>query len=446
MNIAMFTNTYLPHVGGVARSVSAFARDLARLGHEIAVVAPHFEGEKNQEQHGVRVIRVPAIQNFNGSDFSVRLPIPFFLNEKMDTFNPDLIHSHHPFLLGDTAMRVARQRELPLVFTHHTMYEWYTHYVPFDSKGMQRFVINLSTQYANMCSAVIAPSQSIAHILKDRGVRTDIQVIPTGIDLNFFASGQGERIRTEFNLQKDARIIGHVGRLAPEKNLTFLARAVSRAMLEMPGSVFLLVGDGPSLPDIQELFSRQGLDDRFIWAGKRSGQDLADAYAAMDLFAFASRTETQGLVLAEAMAAATPVVALDAAGAREVVKDGENGRLLPEYCSEQDFALALSEILSSDQACKRFRSNAEQTAAVFSRQASARKLSNLYQILNAGYKVQHVHDPEDLLSWDILLRSLKTEWELFTYKTQAVIDTVTKETKKLPTGKDWGREDKRAKR
>lgn len=445
MNIAMFTNTYLPHVGGVARSVSAFAQDLARLGHKIAVVAPHFQGEKRKEMPGIQVIRVPAIQNFNGSDFSVRLPIPFFLNEKMDSFSPDLIHSHHPFLLGDTAMRVARQRELPLVFTHHTMYEWYTHYVPFDSKGMKRFVINLSTQYANMCSAVIAPSQSIARILQDRGVRTEIQIIPTGIDLTFFASGQGERIRQEFNLEKNTQIIGHVGRLAPEKNLTFLAGAVSKAMLDIPGSVFLVVGDGPSLPDIQELFTQQGLDDRFIWARKRSGQDLADAYAAMDLFAFASRTETQGLVLAEAMAASIPVVALDASGAREVVKDGENGRLLPESCTEQDFAQALTEILSSVQTCQRFRSKAEDTAAVFSRQSSAEKLSNLYQTLKSGHKVQHAQAPEDLVSWDILLRSLKTEWELLTHKTQAVFDAVTQETKRLPQGQGWDLGDKRPK-
>ncbi|MFW6326530.1 MAG: glycosyltransferase [Desulfovermiculus sp.] len=445
MNIAMFTNTYLPHVGGVARSVSAFVQDLTRLGHKVAVVAPHFQGEKRQEMPGVRIIRVPAIQNFNGSDFSVRLPIPFFLNEKMDTFSPDLIHSHHPFLLGDTAMRVARQRELPMVFTHHTMYEWYTHYVPFDSKGMKRFVINLSTQYANMCSAVVAPSQSIAQILKDRGVRTEIQVIPTGIDLKFFASGHADRIRTEFNLKKDARIIGHVGRLAPEKNLTFLTGAVSKAMHEMPGSVFLLVGDGPSLQDIQRLFTQQGLDDRFIWAGKRSGQDLADAYAAMDLFAFASRTETQGLVLAEAMAASTPVVALDASGAREVVKDGENGRLLPESCTEQDFAQALTEILSSVQTCKQFRSKAEKTASIFSRQSSAQKLSNLYQTLNSGTKEKHALDPEDVLSWDILLRSLTIEWELLTHKTQAVVDAVTQETKRLPKGQGWGQGDKRPK-
>ena len=432
MNILMFTNTYLPHVGGVARSVSVFARDLVQLGLRVAVVAPHFQGEETQDHGGAQVMRVPAIQNFNGSDFSVRLPIPFALSERIEAFNPDLIHSHHPFLLGDTAMRVARQRELPLIFTHHTMYEWYTHYVPFDSRGMKRFVINLSTQYANMCSAVVAPSQSIARLLGQRGVSSKIQIIPTGIDLGFFASGHGEAMREKLGLGQQTRIIGHVGRLAPEKNLVFLARAVGKALNNTPDSVFLLVGDGPGIKGIQDHFAGQGLSDRLLWLGKRSGQDLADAYAAMDLFAFASRTETQGLVLAEAMAASTPVVALDASGTREVVTDRENGRLLPDTCTEQEFAQALTEILTSGQSHELIRAKALETAKAFSREASAHKLSTLYQDLIFTRMEGQGQDPEEILSWDVLLRSLKTEWELIAYKTQAVVDAVAPEKKRLP--------------
>ena len=277
MNILMFTNTYLPHVGGVARSVSVFAQDLVHMGHRVAVVAPHYQGDTSGQPSRVQVIRVPALQNFNGSDFSVRLPIPFALSEQIEAFAPDIIHSHHPFLLGDTAMRVARQRDLPLVFTHHTMYEWYTHYVPFDSKGMKRFVINLSTQYANMCSTVIAPSQSIASLLSQRGVHTPIENIPTGIDLDQFSAGQAARLNERFALEASSRVIGHVGRLAPEKNLIFLAKAVARAMQDAPHSIFLLVGDGPSLPDIRETFAKAHMQSRLVCTGKLSGSDLADA-------------------------------------------------------------------------------------------------------------------------------------------------------------------------
>ena len=120
MRIAMFTNTYLPHVGGVARSVSTYEEELRRRGHQVRIVAPTFEGAA---QSTYDVLRVPAIQGFNGSDFSVRLPQPGLIAAFLDDFRPQVIHSHHPFLLGDSALRFAWSRRLPLVFTHHTLYE-----------------------------------------------------------------------------------------------------------------------------------------------------------------------------------------------------------------------------------------------------------------------------------------------------------------------------------
>jgi glycosyltransferase involved in cell wall biosynthesis len=164
----MFTNTYLPHVGGVARSVSTFEEAFCRRGHEVRVVAPQFEGA---EDTSGRVLRTPAIQNFNGSDFSFRIPMPGLLADFVDAFRPDILHSHHPFLLGDSALRLAWSRKLPLVFTHHTMYEQYTHYVPIDSEAIKRFAIQMATEYCNLCTHVVAPSQSVARLLGERGVR-----------------------------------------------------------------------------------------------------------------------------------------------------------------------------------------------------------------------------------------------------------------------------------
>ena len=184
----MFTNTYLPHVGGVARSVSTYEEEFRRRGHDVRIVAPQFEGAMESTEH---VLRTPAIQNFNGSDFSVTIPQPGLIAEFLDGFRPDILHSHHPFLLGDAALRAAWTRRLPLVFTHHTLYEQYTHYVPLDSEALQRVAIQMATEYCNLCTHVIAPSQSIAELLVQRGVTTPITVIPTGIDLDFFGSGDG---------------------------------------------------------------------------------------------------------------------------------------------------------------------------------------------------------------------------------------------------------------
>ncbi|MCB2173567.1 glycosyltransferase, partial [archaeon] len=219
MRICMFTNTYLPHVGGVANSVAAFAEDIRQMGHKVLVVAPTFPNVDSDEEDTEEILRVPAIQNFSGSDFSVRIPIPFIIADKIDDFNPDLIHSHHPYIMGDAAMRTAFRLKLPLVFTHHTRYEEYTHYVPADSGAMKRFVINLSTEYANMCSQVIAPSESIAKLIVGRGVTSPVTVIPTGIDIGAFQSGNGSRFRQKKGIGKYVQVIGHVGengRLLPQ--------------------------------------------------------------------------------------------------------------------------------------------------------------------------------------------------------------------------------------
>mgnify|MGYP005726068679 FL=1 len=182
----MLTNTYLPHLGGVARSVSAFTEQLRVSGHQVLIVAPTFE---NQPEEELDVIRIPAIQHFNGTDFSVRLPIPVELSDKIELFNPDIVHSHHSFLMGDTALRVAALYNVPIIFTHHTMYEQYTHYVPGDSLALKRYVIDLTTSYANLCNRVIAPSESVREILIKRKVTQPIEVIPTGVDVATFMQG-----------------------------------------------------------------------------------------------------------------------------------------------------------------------------------------------------------------------------------------------------------------
>jgi len=207
MKICMFTNTYLPHVGGVARSVDFFARDLRTMGHEVLVVAPVYS-EGTEEGKNDAALRVPAIQRFNGSDFSVSISVPLTVSSRINAFKPELIHSHHPYLLGDAALRNARRLNCPLVFTHHTLYEQYTHYVPLDSEALRHFVIHLSTRYANLCNGVIAPSRSIADLIRSRGVTVPIREIPTGVDLAEFENGNGELFRQSHGYPQQGRSLG----------------------------------------------------------------------------------------------------------------------------------------------------------------------------------------------------------------------------------------------
>lgn len=406
MNILMITNTFTPHRGGVARSVSSFVAEYRKRGHRVLVIAPEFEDMPPDETD---VVRVPAIQHFNGSDFSVVLPIPGFLHTAIEDFRPDIVHSHHPFLLGATAIRVATSRALPLIFTHHTMYEHYTHYVPGDSQAMKRFVVDLATHYANLCDQVIAPSDSTARVLRDRGVTAPIEVVPTGVSVERWRGGDGAACRKKIGVPHDAFVVGHVGRLAPEKNLVFLNDAVARFLRQCDRAHFVVAGAGEAKPDMFRAFDEADLGQRFHCLGSLDPPELADTYGAMDVFAFASKSETQGMVLVEAMAAGVPVVALDAPGAREVVCDSENGRLLATEDSGE-FAAALAAI---ERAAPRHRqrliAGARATADKNSIGRTAEQMLAIYDNLSGTRPRPRA---TQYGSWMTALRLIEAEWNV----------------------------------
>jgi glycosyltransferase involved in cell wall biosynthesis len=419
MKVAMFTNTYLPHVGGVAESVNRLSEDCRERGHQVCVVAPRFPKMPDQEHY---VIRVPAIQNFNGSDFSVSLPAPFSLSKALDDFKPEIIHTHHPYLLGDTALRVSATRDLPLILTYHTMYEQYTHYVPVDSPRFKRFVIELAIRFANLCDHVIAPSESIAQILKTRGVTAPMTVIPTGVDCAKFSNGDGKKIREQMNIPQHAFVVGHVGRLAPEKNLIFLAQALVTFLQKRSNVHCLIIGDGPSAEDMQAIFTQSKVQSRVHFAGIQRGSTLIDHYHAMDVFAFASKTETQGMVLAEAMAAGVPVIALEAPGVREIIKDQYNGCMLN---TENIFRFALTLEEMHDLSKERFQAYkhaAVETAGQFSRDSSVTATLKLYeQLCTMERKSRQLN----YNTWDSIRRIVKQEWEIWVNRISAGIEALS---------------------
>ena len=182
MKILMVTNTYAPHVGGVAQSVQAFSHGYQNLGHDVLVVTSSFEGVESEQD----VLRVPAIEHFRNSDFSFPLPIPARTHRTINRFSPDVVHSHHPFLLGDTALRVGAQRGIPVVFTHHTQYDKYTHYLESTRSSIaSQFINELDVGYCNLCDAVVAPGDTVAKDLVRRGVRTQIET-SLRLSLNWF--------------------------------------------------------------------------------------------------------------------------------------------------------------------------------------------------------------------------------------------------------------------
>lgn len=432
LTILMMTNTYTPFVGGIERSIKDFTAAFRRRGHRVVIVAPVHEGMPSHEPD---VIRVPAIRGrFRGSAFSVALPTSLGVLRALRRLRPHLIHAHHPFLIGNTALRLAHTLNAPLVYTHHVRFEEYTHYLPLDSPMTERFMAQLSTAYANLADQVIAPSESVAALLRTWGAQRPIAVVPTGVEIHRFAHGDGAAARRAFGIPREAFLVGHIGRLAPEKNLVFLAQALVQCLRACPTAHAFIAGRGSSDEDIRQTFRRARVAGRLHMAGILGRQQLVDCYHAMDVFAFASKTETQGIVLIEAMAAGVPVVALDASGVREVVHDGENGRLLCAAPRVEDYVKALRWVATAAPRTRReLRKAAQETAARFSQSRCAQRALALYRaVIGRGRAARVAHDG----AWARTMRRMKTEWQLLRSVTQATGAALTRSKAGLESSGD----------
>ena len=278
----------------------------------------------------------------------------------------------------------------------------------------------MATEYCNLCTQVIAPSESIADLLAQRCVTTPITAIPTGIDLDAFGKGDGAACRRQFEIPDAALVVGHVGRLAAEKNLAYLAKAVAQFLWDKPDAVFLVVGSGDFEDDVREIVSEIAGANQLVMAGSHTGQELVDAYAAMDVFAFSSQSETQGMVLAEAMAARTPVVALDGAGVRDVLNES-NGRMLPADAPTEAFVAALEDLTRDREALGRLGESARRSARDFGLGVCANRILALYGRL---IEEQSNRGDADYGPWDRMLARLEIEWNLIVEKTSALTAAV----------------------
>lgn len=405
MRILMMTNTYEPVIGGIEQSIRSCSEEFRKRGHEVVIVAPTFERMNGHEKD---VVRIPAIQNFLREDVSLTLPIPIFLSHFMKKFQPDIIHSHHFFWVGDIALRLARQYHIPFVFTHHIMLDQYADFLPIHNERIKRFVLKLATGYANLTDCVIAPSQAVYDILHRDGVIKPIHIIPTGVDVKRFAKGDGQRFRQEWKIPEDAFVVGSVGRLNPEKNLEFLARAASRFLKLNHNAHCLMVGEGSLKEAIKNIFQEFGVEDRLHCTGVLQGENLVDAYHAMDIFIFSSHSETQGIVLTESMACGTPVVALDAPAVRELIKDRKNGRLI-FIEEEEEFSSALFWFTQLDRnEWQKIQETAQTMAAEFSIERCCERLLDIYSNL----KLKNAISAREHHLWDSVKDLLKTEKDL----------------------------------
>ena len=324
MRVALFTNNYLPFCGGVTISVETLRTSLEAAGHEVWVFGPRFA---RGAEAAPRVVRYPSIPAATYPEFVLAVPYSRRVAGLVGALDVDVFHAHHPFLLGPAARRLARRHGRPLVFTYHTRYEKYAHYVPLRRPLVEALAVRLSTRFAARADAVIAPSAVIRDELLARGVRRPIAVVPTGVDLDRFRPADPRAARAGLRLPAGASLVLYVGRLDREKSVGRILVAFERVASTVSAAHLVLVGHGTEAERLKHLAGTLAARDRVHFLGVRDHAQLPQYYAAADVFLFASETETQGLVLAEAAASGLPAVAVSAPGCDEVVRDGETGVL-----------------------------------------------------------------------------------------------------------------------
>lgn len=378
MKIAFFTNNYLPNTGGAAISVESYRKALENLGNEVYVFAPHYPPWfPPYDDSNKRVWRFPSIFI---KQITVQ-PIPIWFTRKVDLFfekiKPDIVHSNHPFIIGKVALRLARKNNIPIVFTHHTQYHKYVHYIPLFPESIKaKIAIKSSVNYSNSVDLVIAPSPEIKDMLLEFGVKTRIEILPTGLDLSLWNNAKPENVLIGKPWQ-DKKILLYTGRLAKEKSIDFLLFSLSSLLKEREDTIFLIIGDGDERKNLENLSNKLGLNNKVFFLGWLPREKLVDFYSASHIFVFSSLTETQGLVTLEAMAGGCAVVAVDAPGTKSIVSHGIDGLLTP--LDQGAFSQKVEFLLDNPQVLFQMKENAKKKSQNFSIDFFAKRLLDFYR-------------------------------------------------------------------
>lgn len=373
MRLAQFTNTYHPVVSGVVRSINTFREALSKMGHQVFIFSQSANDYVDSEPY---VFRYPSIELPIHNHFPIAIPISPFINKLLPSLKLDVIHAHHPFLLGQIAANKAEDLNIPLVFTFHTRYRDYSHYLSLNQNLVKDAIHNWLGNYMEKCQHIIVPSQSIKDLVENMyGIKSQVSVIPTGIDLSVFENLNRESVRREYKWQDDTILIS-VGRLAKEKNFQTLIRACAIVFKVIPNTRLVIIGEGEERRFIENLIYELDVTGRIKLLGPIAYNGVPQLLHASDLFCFASTTETQGLVTLEAMAAKLPVVAVKASGTSDLVSHGVEGFLTEN--NEFDLAESIIQILRNDILHRKMSEAAKVKAAKYNIGKQAEKLLEVY--------------------------------------------------------------------
>ncbi len=347
MNILMLSDVYFPRVNGVSASIRTFARELMRLGHAVTIVAPDYGA--TEARSDFEIIRLPSrVIFFDPEDRLIRRAAARAAVRKLAERAWDVIHIHTPFRAHQIGVALARRTGVPAVESYHTFFEEYAaHYLPWLPAAWLRLAARrFSRRLCHDVDHLIVPTQQMADVLARYGITTPSSVIPTGVHLDEFRGGEGDRFRDEHGIARGRPTLVTVSRLAAEKNIGFLLDVARELVGEFPELVFIIAGEGPDADRLRQRATALGLGDNVRFVGNLDRRTrLLDCYKAGDVFVFASPTETQGLVLIEAMALGVPIVSTAVMGTATVLRGARSARVSPPDVGE--FARNVAGLLRS---------------------------------------------------------------------------------------------------
>ncbi len=387
MNIAIFTDSFFPQINGLVTAIDAIATELSKRNN-VYVFVPAYNMKYSSDKY--TVIKIPSLPFILAPEYKISSllsikVIKFFVTNKID-----IIHTHTPFSLGILGLLVGKLFNIPVVHTYHTLFEEYLHYVKLSKKSGSWIVKLVSRLYCNRCDKIIVPSAITKDYLKRYSVKKEITVMPTGINLDKFKNGIRSRWRKRLNIPDDATILLYVGRLAIEKNIFFLLECFAELYRTKKNLYFLIVGGGPLKKEIEFYLKKNRLNKNVIMTGYLDPSEMKHIYAASDIFIFASVTETEGLVILEAIDSGLPVVAVAERGTKTLLPSKKILGISPVKLDKKRMINEIQFYLKNRKKYKKtIKNNLKNFIRNYTIQTTAKHLSKLYNSLIDDYSQLH---------------------------------------------------------
>lgn len=382
MKILFISDVYFPRVNGVSTSIATFRQELHALGHTTHLLAPDYGILSADETD---IARIPARSiPFDPEDRFMSYDAAMQQLDRLKAQDYDLIHVQTPFVAHYLGTRLAQLLGIPCIETYHTFFEEYLHhYIPLLPRPLTRLIAQrFSRHQGNSLDGMVIPSRPMADVLKGYGIKTPVEIIPTGIKPDSFVPGDRTAFRNKYHIAQSRLVLLYLGRVAHEKNIDFLLDVLPQVVAVFPDILLLIAGEGPARKHLENRVHSAGLgaNVRFIGYLDRN-TELNSCYASADIFVFASRTETQGLVLLEAMAQGTPVVSTAELGTLDVLKEGEGVWIAQEDIA--DFAAKIISMLNDATARKALGAAGKTYAQGWSSASQAKKMLSFYRLVLA---------------------------------------------------------------